>query len=64
METSTLYRDYVGDILGLCWDTGKQNRNLFLGLRVLEGKDSSSNCREATCAKDRPPALDLNTPPP
>ena len=38
METTTFYRDYIGDILGLYWDNGKANgsyrdyRRVYIGI--------------------------------
>ena len=34
METTTLYRDYIGDILELYRDNGKENGNYYLVFRV------------------------------
>ena len=30
METTTLYRDFIGDILGLYRDNGKENGNYYI----------------------------------
>ena len=30
METTTLYRGYIGDILGLYRDNGKENGNYYI----------------------------------
>ena len=30
-KPTMLYRDYIGDILGLSWDNGKENGNYYNG---------------------------------